>query len=440
MKTEFIEKFNTLKKVPKDKQLLQQRGRDFEELINNVFQDEGVLLKKGFHSSDRKSEQIDGAIEIDNRIFLIETKWVKSKLAASDLFSFIGKIENKFFGTLGIFISKEKLSENFINALNKGRRQVVIVIHGEDVELLFDSKNNISIKEYISYTLKVCSYDNILHFPVKKFLNIDKPNTSIKEIHSLNEESIKFIRNNLSNEPISEDDLLLKINENDPNLNNKIFEKIILMYSDIFNARFKNLNFDLTIIENFDKFLKLFHASKETLKTTAKEYYKELIFKSLAIYHRDFFSNTFSKFYIQLSKEDKDNIENKLINKFKLAFKNSDWNSENYITDIIKPIWKNIAINEDFKDFYLSIYLRETKDKFSQKKFANELVQNDEISAEFAEKWLTGKIGNIFEEYNKTVDQNDIKFVARTYLPLNKILNKDNWIEYINTLFTSVKQ
>lgn len=132
MKQEFIDQFNTLKKVPQGIQLSQQRGRDFEELINNIFKEEKVLLRRGFHTTDNKSEQIDGAIEIDNRIFLIETKWVQSNLAASDLFSFIGKIENKFFGTLGIFISKEELSENFINALNKGRRQAVLVIHGED--------------------------------------------------------------------------------------------------------------------------------------------------------------------------------------------------------------------------------------------------------------------------------------------------------------------
>ncbi|MFS4469873.1 restriction endonuclease [Chryseobacterium sp. T20] len=153
MKQEFIDQFNTLKKVPNERQLLQQRGRDFEELINNVFQEEGILITRGFHTSDNKSEQIDGAIEIDSRIFLIESKWVDSNLAASELFSFIGKIENKFFGTLGIFISKAKLSDNFINALNKGRRQTVLVIHGEDVDLLFDPENNLEIGKYISHTL-----------------------------------------------------------------------------------------------------------------------------------------------------------------------------------------------------------------------------------------------------------------------------------------------
>lgn len=439
MKQEFIDQFNTLKKVPQGIQLSQQRGRDFEELINNIFKEEKVLLRRGFHTTDNKSEQIDGAIEIDNRIFLIETKWVQSNLAASDLFSFIGKIENKFFGTLGIFISKEELSENFINALNKGRRQAVLVIHGEDIDLLFDPKNKLEIKKYISHSLKLCSYDNILHFPVKKYLNFLKDEDSVENIENINEDSMAFIKKNLWKTPISEADLILKIEENGNILNNKIFEKIISMYSQVFNTSFKDLNFDFTIIENFDKFLRQFKADPKTLKITAKDYYRNLIFKDFNIYHRPSFSNTFSKYYNNIPSDERNEIENKLVENFGKAFRESNWNLENYITDIIKPIWEIIANKEDFKKFYLPIYLRDTLDKFSQKKFANELAENDEFSTKFTKNWLTEKIRDIYKDYNKTIEDTDIKFVARTYVPLNKILGVDNWIEYINSLFEKVK-
>jgi len=439
MRQEFIDQFNTLKNVPNDKQLLQQRGRDFEELINNIFKEEKVLLRRGFHTTDNKSEQIDGAIEIDKRIFLIEAKWVNSNLAASDLFSFIGKIENKFFGTLGIFISKEELSENFINALNKGRRQAVLVIHGEDIDLLFDPKNKLEIKKYISHSLKLCSYDNILHFPVKKYLNFLKDEDSVENIENINEDSISFIKKNLWKTPISEADLILKIEENGNILNNKIFEKIISMYSQVFNTSFKDLNFDFTIIENFDKFLRQFKADPKTLKITAKDYYQNLIFKDFNIYHRPSFSNTFSKYYNNIPSDERNEIENKLVENFGKAFRESNWNLENYITDIIKPIWEIIANKEDFKKFYLPIYLRDTLDKFSQKKFANELAEKDEFSTKFTKNWLTEKIRDIYKDYNKNIEDTDIKFVARTYVPLNKILGVDNWIEYINSLFDKVK-
>ncbi len=439
MRQEFIDQFNTLKNVPNDKQLLQQRGRDFEELINNIFQEENVLLRRGFHTTDNKSEQIDGAIEIDKRIFLIETKWVNSNLAASDLFSFIGKIENKFFGTLGIFISKEELSENFINALNKGRRQLVLVIHGEDVDLLFDPENNLEINKYISHTLKLCSYDNILHFPVKKYLNFLKDENSAENIENINEESMAFIKTNLWKTPISEANLILKIEENGNDLNNKIFEKIISMYSQVYNTSFRDLSFDFAIIENFDKFLRQFKADPKTLKIIAKDYYQNLIFKDFNVYHRPSFANTFSKYYNMIPNDKRKEIENKLVEEFNKAFKDSNWNLENYITDIINPIWKSIDNKDDFKKIYLPIYLRDSLDKFSQKKFANELVEKDEFSTELTEDWLTKKIKDIYKDYNEIIEDADIKFIARTYLPLNKILGIDNWIEFINSLFEKVK-
>lgn len=285
----------------------------------------------------------------------------------------------------------------------------------------------------------MCSYDNILHFPVKKYLNFLKDEDSVENIENINEDSMAFIKKNLWKTPISEADLILKIEENGNILNNKIFEKIISMYSQVFNTSFKDLNFDFTIIENFDKFLRQFKADPKTLKITAKDYYRNLIFKDFNIYHRPSFSNTFSKYYNNIPSDERNEIENKLVENFGKAFRESNWNLENYITDIIKPIWEIIANKEDFKKFYLPIYLRDTLDKFSQKKFANELAENDEFSTKFTKNWLTEKIRDIYKDYNKTIEDTDIKFVARTYVPLNKILGVDNWIEYINSLFEKVK-
>src|SRR5690606_12657194 len=98
MDQKFIDRFDNLCKIDgsTDKLLLQQRGYDFEAVINDIFADEKSLLRRSYHTKDNKREQIDGAIEVWNRVLLIEVKWVKSNLAASELYSFIGKVENKF--------------------------------------------------------------------------------------------------------------------------------------------------------------------------------------------------------------------------------------------------------------------------------------------------------------------------------------------------------
>ncbi|SPD72150.1 conserved hypothetical protein [uncultured Desulfobacterium sp.] len=145
----------------------QNRGHEFEELVQDLFSIEKMLRKGSYHTSDGRSEQIDGALNIDGIRALLEIKWVSSGLAASALYSFIGKVEGKFVGTVGIFLSKAELSDNFLNSLRSGRRQCVIVIHGEDVDYLF--KPTFPVKDYITAILDHLSYDNQFHLSAKEF-------------------------------------------------------------------------------------------------------------------------------------------------------------------------------------------------------------------------------------------------------------------------------
>lgn len=428
----FIEKFKQLKKLKPDakKELLQQRGREFEDLINDVLKSEGILLRKGYHTFDNKSEQIDGAIDIDSRIFLIETKWVKSKLAASDLFAFIGKIENKFFGTLGIFISKEKLSDNFINALNKGRRQTVLVIHGDDLDIFF-SDNNITFKKYISYTVKLASYDNILHLPVKKYLSINnRDNSTIETLDTKNEADLNFIKANLLKGSISEENLYLEFDKLNETFKNEVYKYIIKKYSDFWKINRKNLDF--TITKNFSFLLKYYKPTDDVLIYLANDYYDILIFKDIKIYYRDEFNTTFSPFYLKLDFRIRNSFENRIADNFLEYNNNSSWDFENYVTDIIRPIWEHLnnKTKENLNKVYLNIFIRDTSDKFSQKKFANYLVKNKFINNSFTEKWLVTKLIEAKQSY-EILDENDIKFISRTYSSINQILNKNNWFKYI---------
>lgn len=50
------------------------RGLLFERLFYEIFESHKILLEKSFKNDDG-SQQIDGAVEINNRIFLVEIKW-----------------------------------------------------------------------------------------------------------------------------------------------------------------------------------------------------------------------------------------------------------------------------------------------------------------------------------------------------------------------------
>lgn len=143
--TSLIKKF---KQISKSKP--KRRGAQFERLFYEVFDRENILLEKSYFNDDG-SQQIDGAIEVNNRIFLTEVKWEKSEtLAASKLYSFLGKINSKIEGTLGLFISYNDLSDNFINSVRAGVKQNCIILNGEE-NIVPIIKGDILLKDYIWY-------------------------------------------------------------------------------------------------------------------------------------------------------------------------------------------------------------------------------------------------------------------------------------------------
>jgi hypothetical protein len=427
-----FDELNAISLTTATKEMKQERGRQFEELFNDILEFEGIIKRRGYHTKDNKSEQIDGAIEVYNRIFLIEVKWVTSGLAASNLFAFIGKIDNKFHGTLGVFISRTKLKNNFINALNKGRRQSVIAIHGDDIDLIFS--NNLSIKDYIEYAFKELSTDNLVHVPVKKFLQIIESEKSrkvlIEKIPNPNNKALSFLKNNLFNAPISSSNLIIKLNELEKEEKNELYAIVISDYSVFW---YGNLTGDKTfILDNLNSFLKYYKPDADILKNEAIKYYSELLEKSLKLYSQNIFIDPFSKFYETLSSELKNNFEMFIDDKWKKSF--GDYDIENRITDVLKPIWKFLSLelkNSIFKG-YLDIYMSSRTNKHSQKKFAIELISNKAIPDFLIKEWLLEKLASGSNAYTNLNDER-IDFIAHSYKDILKLIepNSSNWSNYI---------
>jgi restriction endonuclease Mrr len=84
------------------------RGKALEDVLNRLFFAHGILVREAFvvvgEGGEGVIEQIDGAIEIDGRIYLVEMKWWDKLLGraevASHLVSVYGRAE-----VGGIFIS-----------------------------------------------------------------------------------------------------------------------------------------------------------------------------------------------------------------------------------------------------------------------------------------------------------------------------------------------
>ena len=266
----------------------QNRGRRFEQLIIEYLKKEpNVKVVKGSSHTTDKSEQIDGAIKINSRMFLLEMKWVESGLAASDLYAFIGKVDNKLYGTLGIFISKEPLSDRFKKSLSNGRQQKVLILEGDDVKNLFEIEGRFA--EYVETSIEYLSTDNINQYSVSSFIELEKCNHELKDAQNKMEISVQRREeaevlndyvNFVTNKNIVDDFLVkeytLKLSIWEKR---KIFEFIIENIGRYYELYSRYSNYAYVNIENAAKYFELYD------EKSFEVYYENLIkYKSLGYF------------------------------------------------------------------------------------------------------------------------------------------------------------
>ncbi|OQP58711.1 hypothetical protein A3860_39430 [Niastella vici] len=437
MNKDYIEKYNEFNNYGDNSpnEVLQERGREFESLINEIMYSEGVLLNKSYHTIDNKSEQIDGAIEINGRVFLIEVKWVNSNIAASELYSFIGKVENKFHGTLGVFISRHKLSQNFINALNKGRRQSVIIIHGDDLDDLFTLEGP-TFSEYISYCQKTLSYDNRTHVPVREYIEINNSKDTLPgKIEQYNREDIivflkQFIFNNVI---VNAGEIMLELDKKSAAFQDNLIDYVLSNYLKLYQYAIKEKQY--YTLSNLRQFLEIVTPSQSYCQSKAPDYYSEILPKQIKRLETVTVHNWFSKYYQDLDLAIRLEFEKFLITTFDNEF--GTWDTENQLTYVIEELWNKLQAQtkEQLIKFYLDIFIsKERLEKFAQKAFASWLINENQVSKTIMENWLSEKIIKAKGAYEGLNLEDLSVTVATTYNRLSKPIGfytVSDWLAFI---------
>lgn len=140
----------------------QKRGFQLEKLLNELF----LLFELSPKSSFKISgEQIDGAFTFDSSDFLLEAKWQKSLVTASELYAFGGKITNKLKNTLGLFVSIDGFSKDGIQTNNPLTKQMILM-DGEDLMMVFDGR--IRLNEIILLKRQHASQTGEVFYKLKK--------------------------------------------------------------------------------------------------------------------------------------------------------------------------------------------------------------------------------------------------------------------------------
>ena len=108
-----------------------KRGRALEPILNELFRNFDILIKESFTLSGSHGEgileQIDGAVELNGQVFLVEMKWWDKPLGASDVAHHIRGIFTRA-GAGGILITSSALTMSAEAAIRDALQSRVHVV------------------------------------------------------------------------------------------------------------------------------------------------------------------------------------------------------------------------------------------------------------------------------------------------------------------------
>lgn len=123
-----------------------RRGKALEDVLNRLFDSDDIGIREAFTVTTPNVgvvEQIDGAIEIDGHVYLVEMKWWSREMSRGDVASHLVSVFNR--GDVGgIFISNSKflpsVVQDFKEALTK---TTVILVELREIVMLLESDRSI---------------------------------------------------------------------------------------------------------------------------------------------------------------------------------------------------------------------------------------------------------------------------------------------------------
>jgi len=102
-----------------------------ESVLNRLFRADDILVREAFALTGQEGEgvieQIDGVIEIDGTIYLVEMKWWKEPLGTAEVSPHLVKVFNRGHAG-GILISNSGFTQPAITTCKEALSQKIIVL------------------------------------------------------------------------------------------------------------------------------------------------------------------------------------------------------------------------------------------------------------------------------------------------------------------------
>jgi restriction system protein len=146
-----------------------KRGKQLESVLNRLFALDGMSIREAFHLNGDESEgvieQIDGVIDLDGQLYLVEMKWLADKVGPEP----IGYHHSRVFlrhAANGVFISASGFTEPAVaHAKLALTRMVSVLCELEEIVLLLE--RDVDVRRYFREKVQAAVADrNPLHRPV----------------------------------------------------------------------------------------------------------------------------------------------------------------------------------------------------------------------------------------------------------------------------------
>jgi hypothetical protein len=119
-----------------------KRGKQLENVLNRLFALDGLTIREAFHLNGDESEgiveQIDGVIDLDGQVYLVEMKWLSEKVSPNDLAVHHSRVFLRHAAN-GMFISASGFTEPAIAQTKLALTKMVSVLcELEEIVMLFE--------------------------------------------------------------------------------------------------------------------------------------------------------------------------------------------------------------------------------------------------------------------------------------------------------------
>lgn len=129
----------------------QKRGLLLEKILNRLFKAAGILISENFKRTEEPGqgiiEQVDGVIELDGHIYLVEMKWLKEPAGVADVSQHLVRVFNRGQSS-GIFISYSGYTAPAIQTCKESLSKAVIILCTlQELVLLLERED--SLEEFL---------------------------------------------------------------------------------------------------------------------------------------------------------------------------------------------------------------------------------------------------------------------------------------------------